>query len=410
MKRFLILFLLLFFTLNFAFSYDFGLIVDNQIEVIEDVFTYTPGITPWFSWNNGEGISVFLSALLSLKYINYSGDLADADSGFVKPGLIAEIARFAFSYQISQTISLEAGRINYSDVLDFTASGLFDGLRFNIHLPAGSISAGAYYTGLLYRETAEILMTSGDIINYSESWNYSGNLGEYFASRRLLFNASWDMPFELSEKDFTISAEVLAQFDLNNNNNDIFLNSQYGALKMEFYPSSMFRITGGFLVETMQYDNGEGKGEEFGLALGALAQAKMALPTPLEDWLSFMLKLTTASIQDKKVAFTPISCLPQGSVFEEPLRGLALIEALYSVMLVENLFAECAMRYFICTYDNSSNDGNLYGAEFWVSAVWQYFDDIQVNLGGGVFLPSLGNVDSGGDMMWKITAGVTLSF
>ena len=397
MRRLFLLTFLLLFTVSFAFSADFGLLVDQKIEAENELFTYTPGFTPWFSWNNGQGISVYLSALLSFKY--YDGDSV-VNSGWSKPGLIPELSRFALSYRINREMSLEAGRIAYTDVLDFTASGLFDGVRFDMVLPQGNLSAGAYYTGLLYKETAKIIMTGEDAIDYVTPWDYD-NFGDYFASRRALAAVRWDMPLG---DGYALSAEVLAQFDLTGN--DELYNSQYGAVRIDFYPQSMMRISAGALFQTMQNDNGD-----FGLAFGAMGKLKMELPTPLDDWLGVTVKFTSASTNNAFDAYTPVSSHPQGSVFAGTLAGLALIGADYSVKIINTLSAQCELRYFMQTYDNDLYKDKLLGCEVWASLAWQPLEDIRATLGAGAFFPGLGNAyPSGTDVMWKIIAGVTLSF
>jgi hypothetical protein len=57
------------------------------------------------------------------------------------------------------------------DAIGFAASGLFEGFRLKVDLPSGSIAAGLWYTGLLHKETAEIMMTAADVEHYAEPWN-----------------------------------------------------------------------------------------------------------------------------------------------------------------------------------------------------------------------------------------------
>ena len=113
---------------GFVFSSDFGLLLDQSIEAENKYFSYTPALIPWFSWNNGQGMSVYLSGILSLKYNNYDNGISDND-GLRKPLLLPELSRFSFTYRSGQS-SIEAGRVEYADVMGQTAYGLFDGLRF----------------------------------------------------------------------------------------------------------------------------------------------------------------------------------------------------------------------------------------------------------------------------------------
>ena len=395
MKR-LPLLALLFVMAGLAFSADFGLLIDQKIEAENVLFaynyTYPPALAPWFSWNGSNGLSVFLSGLLSFKYSKYSDDIAN-NSGWL---FIPELSRFAFSCRINRGMYFEAGRIAYNDVTGFVAGGLFDGLRFNAVTSFGGISAGAFYTGLLYKETAKITMTGSDMLRYAKPWDFD-NFGDYFASRRAFAALRWDLPVGEANN---LSAEVLAQFDLNDSGEK--LHSQYGEVQFEFYPMNMLRITAAALFETMQ--NGGG---DFNAAFGALARVKTDLPGGPSDWLGFTVKFTSGSTND---TFTPLNSVTQGAVFPATLTGLALIGADYSVKIINSLFVENTLRYFIRTFNDPASDGILYGGELWASLTWQPLDDIRATLGAGAFFPGFGNVyPSGTDVMWKVNAALTLS-
>ena len=398
MKRLLLLPFLLIFAVGLCFSADFGLLVDQGIDVDHRLFSYKPAFTPWFSWAGNNGISLYLSGIFTLEYIKYRDDTAGS-SGLVKPAVKPEISRFAMNYESGKVISLELGRVDYSDALGFAASGLFDGVRFEAALPAGSISAGVYYTGLLYKESAKILMTDDDAQIYSEPWKW-GELKPYFAPRRTLASVRWDMPLGLSN---ALSAELLAQFDLSGS--DLPLHSQYGELKMDFNPKTNLGISAGLLFETMQ-NNGD-----FSAAFGGMASIWNDLPSAISDRLSTTVKFSSGAWNDAFSAFTPISSVTQGSIFPGINAGLASLSVEYQAKFHRTLAAEAAMRYFIRTYKEPSGDGSLFGGEIWASLAWQPLDDLRVTLGGGAFFPALGNAypdDTG--VMWKISAGLLLSF
>jgi len=396
MKRLALFPVLLICAAGFVCSFDFGLLLSQEIEVDNNHFTYTPAFTPWFSWNGGRSLSVYVSNKFFFDYNNYYDN--DAASGWARPVFRSELTFTAVSYRINERMSLQAGRIEYADALGFTALGLFDGARFQMGLPLGSINIGAFYTGFLYKETALILMTANDAEEYAKSWGI-GNLGAYFASRRFLSAARWDAPLG---EIFTLSAEVLAQFDLNDDDQN--LHSQYAEVKMVFYPLNTIEVTAGALFEAMQSG-----GENFSVAFGFLAGMKMEMPGPLSDFLNVNFKFTSGP-NDNSIAFTPLSCVSQGDVFSGTISGLAFPSADYNVRIHYTLFAEGSLRYFIRTYDDSTTDGNLYGGEMWASLAWQPLDDIRLTVGGGVFFPGLGNVyPRGTDPGWKVNAVLALS-
>jgi len=396
MKRLLFLAVLLLFVASFCFSSDFGLLLNQKADADDTLFSYNPSFTPWFSWNGGKGLSVYLSGVFSLEYVNYY-DKAVGGSGFTIPVLKPEISRFALNYRV-RNIFLEAGRINYSDTLGFAASGLFDGLRFEASLPSGSLSAGVYYTGLLYKETAKILMTEDDAQEYAEPWKW-GSFKGYFASRRVLAALRWDMP--VGEAN-SLSAEALVQFDLSGS--DKFLHSQYGEFKMDLVTQNNIGVTAGLAFEAM-----ETKGD-FSAALGCLFRIWSDTPSSLNDRLTTTIKFTSGTWNDAFSAFKPISSVTQGMIFPGTNEGLASLSSEYYIRIHRTLLADASMRYFVGTYNDPSVRGHLYGCEIWTSVVWQPFDDLRVNLGGGIFFPSMGDVyPDNTSIMWKISAGLSLS-
>jgi len=395
-KRFALVAVLLVFFVSLGFSMDFGLATDQKAEMEKDHFLYTPSFIPWLSWNGGKGVSVYLSALLSLTYNNYSeGDL----SGWDEPVLLPELGRFAVTYR-NPRFSIEAGRVLYSDALGFTAGGLFDGARVEAALSAGTLSAGVFYTGLLYKGTAEVLMTETDVIEHAEPWDWDA-FDRYFASRRVFGALRWDMPlFEYQ----SLSFEGVFQFDVNGNEQS--LNSQYAEILVDFFFENSMRLSAGVLFEAMEAE------EEFAAALGFLARLGMDMPGSLNDSLSLTLKFTSGAWNDTFAAFTPISSFSQGMIFTGTLGGgLGMVSVDYSARLLQSLLAEATLRYFAMTYEDPAVDGNLYGGEFWASLAWQPVEDIRLSLGGGIFFPSLGNVyPSDTDPMWKARAVLSMSF
>jgi hypothetical protein len=397
MKRLLLLAVFLLLSVGFAFTIDYGGTIEEKIEADDELFKNTLSLAPWFSWNINDDLYIYLSGILSVNYDNYAHDLPEYDGWAVVP----ELSLFMVGYRFTENMSVEAGRIKYTDILDFTASGLFDGVNLKMPTPFGNLDAGMYYTGLLYKETAKVVMTSEDAYDYIIPWNSRTN-SNYFASRRLFFTGRLDMPFPFSEA-VNFSTELLLQFDVNSN--EYKIHSQYLQAKVDYNLQSMTRLTGGVLIETMESDHGDA-----GAALGLLAQVKTALSaTEFNDFVGFTLKFTSGATGDSFPSFAPITSTPQGNVFSQALAGLLLISADYSARIIESLYAEAALRYFIRTYKDIKTSGYLYGAEIWTFAAWRPYEDVRVTLGTGLFFPQLGNVyPSDADIMWKVTLGLAM--
>jgi hypothetical protein len=373
-KRAALVFILFALYAGFAFSLDLGLLLDNNIEAEDKYFSYSPAFIPWFSWDNGQNISVYLSGIVSLKYNKYDDGINNNDD-FRKPLLLPELSRFSFIWRGGQRYSIEAGRVEYTDILEQTAASLFDGLRFRADASVCSVTIGAFYTGFLYKETAKILMTGNDAIEYAKPVEYHN-----------------------------FSFEAIAQFDLNNNEEK--LNSQYAQAVLEFFTQKNMRISGGFVFETME--NGDG---DLTAAFGALAALETDMPGFLNDNLKLTAKFSSGPMNKTFTGFTPLTSITQGMVFPETLSGLWQAKINYAVRLLPTLFAEANASYFGRTYNVTGSEGNLYGAEFWASLAWQPVEDIRAFLGGGVFIPKMGNAyPVGTDTLWKINAGLLLSF
>ena len=107
---------------------------------------------------------------------------------------------------------LRIGRQYYSDPLGYIADGLFDGLRLTLRTGSGSFSAGAWYTGLLYKKRAIIEMTAEEQVSYSKAVDYGDFMGTYFAPRRIVSALDWEHPSLAGLLNTRFS--LLGQFDI----------------------------------------------------------------------------------------------------------------------------------------------------------------------------------------------------
>jgi hypothetical protein len=403
MKKTALVFILSALCASFAFSIDFGLLLDNNVEAENNYFSYTPAFIPWFSLTNEQGLSLYLSGIVSLKYNKYEdssgvNDAKGGNDGLREPVLLPELSRFSFAYRLGGRYSIEAGRVEYADVLGQTACGLFDGIRFQAATPVCGVTFGAFYTGLLYKETAKILMTGNDVTEYSKPVE---DFGAYCASKRLLAFVRADIPVM---EYHNLSFEAIAQIDLNGNEEK--LHSQYAQAAVELFTPQNIRIFGGFVFETMENADGG-----FNASLAALASVDTDLPGSLNDNLKLTAKYSGGPVNETFTAFVPLTTVTQGTVFPGTFSGLWLAKINYAVRLLPSLLAEANAGYFGRTYSDVDSGGSLYGGEFWASLSWQPLEDIRAMVSGGVFVPGMGNAyPAGTDTLWKINAGILLSF
>ena len=136
------------------------------------------------------------------------------------------------------------GRVPFRESLSYVYAGLFDGLTARFTLGWGNLSAGAFYTGLLNKKTAYIVMSQEDRNAY-----YDGDV--YFSSRRLVLGANWEKTSIFDTRN-TLSFSALGQFDLNGK--DTQLHSQYLEARLDIPLGSVFNIEAGGVLELLEQD------------------------------------------------------------------------------------------------------------------------------------------------------------
>jgi hypothetical protein len=146
-------------------------------------------------------------------------------------------------------MEISLGRIPYSDPLGFIASGLFDGGRFSYFTEMGTFSAGAWYTGLIYKKRINIEMTGGDAESNNAAFDFGDFSGSYFAPRRALAAFDWEHQ-GLAERVFA-RLSLLGQFDLTGAE----LHSQYLAGTMTV-PFEFFAVSLGGCFELIENSGG----------------------------------------------------------------------------------------------------------------------------------------------------------
>jgi hypothetical protein len=351
---------------------DFGLILDNTAGFSgngdESVFDYTGLLIPRFSallGNNGE---FYMSAAARADYYK--------EWTFV-PELLRTDVFFRFG-----SAAIRAGRMPYSDPLAYIANGLFDGARFTYDSAVGTFGAGAWYTGFLYKKRAVITMTAEEYASYSEKVDYSDFVNTYFAPKRLVYALDWEHP-SLANL-FMLNLAILGQYDLS----DEDLNTEYAALSIAF-PFKSFVVDLGGAFELIQ--NAGNSGTAFAADLGFT----WALPTSFASQIGLLGRYASGS-DGGMDAFLPINTVTQSNVLKPKLSGLSLISLTYLARLHQTVSLSLSDFYFIRndlkTYSDFGDEGKLLGNEFYGKLSWSPLSDLQVNLGAGIFLPSLGNV------------------
>ena len=375
--------------------------VDREVDNAADSFTYSGTLIPWYSTPLGSAGRLFLSASFSLDYDE-------------KPFFVPQILRTEYVHRMGNGGEFKVGRMLYDDPLGFIASGLFDGASYSLNTGnKGRLGFGVWYTGLLYKKNLKITMTGEDLASYDDDLDYSNFGSTYFASRRLVAAIDWDSP-QLTEW-LRFKTALIGQFDLNGN--DEYLHSQYLTAKAIMPMGSfIFNLGMGFeLAQTTMYNDDSSMQVKLGLA--GEAGASWMLPTSISDRLTLTGRFSNGTVEDSAMAaFSPITNIAQGDVLQAKLSGLSMIRLDYTAKLHQSFSFYVASSYFILsdlgsyTGKPSEKDGYFLGNEFSGRLVWSPVSDLRISLGGGVFLPSMGNADNGGDTLWRVELNAILVF
>ena len=392
MKKLLKLFLCVFLVLPCMSlgALDFGLIADQSPAFsgsgTESSFDYQGVLIPRFSALLGDNGRLYVSAGVSLQ-----------NSPWV---VVPELLRTEFSWRF-QSGELKFGRMQYSDPLGLIADGLFDGAHFSFDTEAGSFSVGVWYTGLLHKKRTEITMTRDEQDSYYTDLDYSNFSSTYFAAKRMVAALGWEHP-GLKEV-LRARIAILGQIDLEGTD----LNSQYLAGKFSL-PLGNFIFDLGGCLELIENSS------DFGIGLAGELGVTWMFPAALGSRLVFLGRFSSGEFEDSSMnAFLPITTSYQGSVLKGKLSGLSMLSLDYLARFHHTFSAGVSTSYFIRSDKGSftllGNDGWFLGGEFYGRLFWSPVSDLQINLGGGVFLPGMGDAAPNADPLWRVELNVVLS-
>jgi hypothetical protein len=385
------LFSLLFslFSSSFLPAWDFGFIVNQNVGLSgfdsdDNAFKYSGNLVPRVSGLIGENSDYYISAGFEAAYED-------------EWSFIPELLRTEFTWR-SRALALTAGRMEHSDPLGLVAQGLFDGLAVSYDSSVGSFRAGAWYTGLLYKKRINIEMTAADYILTNGPLDTDDFADTYFAPKRLLASLGWE---HLSLGRLAVSTALLGQFDFSDEDP---LNSQYLAAKVTL-PAGAFNFDLGGCLQLIQQE------DEFGTAFEAEMGIGFIPETSLRNKISFLARYASGKADSSINAFLPVTTISQGDILEAKLSGISMIALDYIARLHNTFSAGLSSSYFIRsdleTYgfyplSGENSGGYLLGNEFFARLLWSPVSDIQVNLGGGIFLPSMGNAAPDAAKSWRV--------
>jgi hypothetical protein len=301
---------------------------------------------------------------------------------------------------------LNFGRLFHADPLGFINTGLFDGIKLSHTSKDGNISVGALYTGFLFKKSANIALTAEEQIHYDMP--VENPYDTYFAPGHMLLSLDYEHP-SVFEK-FQLKAAVTEQIDISRM--DDKYHSQYFTLKTSLpYKSFTFDFGASFEMALSVLEGDDNYSNAFAFDGGVY----WMLPTKFSSRLALTGRYGG---QVSQGIFVPLTNRFYGNVLKARLPGLSVFTLDYSARIISSLRTSLSVMYFVrndlWTYagypvDINNNAGHLLGPEFFTRIVWTPFSDINVNLGGGMFLPSLGNVNPGQKFRWYAELSVALT-
>jgi hypothetical protein len=349
---------------------------------------YSFGLDPWFSASPHEKLDLYFSAGLSLRYEDEEWTL------------LPELGRFMLAAQILPRLGLELGRIRFGDPNGLVATGLFDGLSLACELGGSRLSVGGYYTGFLYKGSADIYMTLSDTLEYQKPFDWENAVATYFASRRVLASLTWEAP-ALGGSPHGLYVNGLAQFDLNGKEDS--LHSQYLSARFRLSPLTALSLSAGGVLSLVE--QGEGA-METGLAL--VFNADWSLPTAIQDLASLGCSWGSGGDSFGLDLFRPLSSVGRGKILSLDLAGSMVVRVTYTLRPYETLSLALEGRYFFL--DKGTDRGAL-GGELYGSAQWAPVSDLTLTAGGGAFFPGTGTIlPSDAALQWLASAGLRVSF
>jgi hypothetical protein len=390
-----LLFSFFFFHFSFVAALDFGMFLNQEAGYGgagsgTTNFDYSIGAVPRLTGLLGQTGDFIISAGFEADY--------NEDWKFVP-----ELLRTELSFRRGEW-AFEFGRMYHCDPLGFVAEGLFDGVKIAYNSEAGTFSAGAWYTGLLYKKRTVIEMTAEESLSNNAPLDY-GNFAEtYFAPKRFLGALGWEHLGGVVQA----RASVLGQFDFFGEKP---LNSQYAVVKLTL-PVTIFSFDLGGCFELLQNDG------ETGTALAAEAGIAVTPQTVFKNRLSLLARYFSGAGDGNAFAFVPFTGESQWNIFKVKFSGLSIITLDYAARLHPAFSAGLSSAYYIRNgletykgYPLSGEAGKGYalGNEFFARLLWSPASDLQASLGAGIFLPSMGNVAPNADNSWRAELNVVFS-
>jgi hypothetical protein len=303
-------------------------------------------------------------------------------------------------------MTFRAGRIPYEDPSRFTAKGRFDGAALEMDLGPVRLGIAGFYTGFLYRETANIRANPGDPVNYAAPLDWGDFADTYFAPPMAIAAVDAEYRGFLNPRG-TLRGGLLGRFDLSRaeaKKHAPFLLLRYTLV----FPA--VDLSAAAAVELLPQTG------DLRAAFAAALEGGWRLPGARPSRLSLGIRWASGE-GPSTAAFDPVVSEAQGRALEPDFSGLMVIRPLYEVRLLPSLHAEAGGRYFLRTDSITLSDPGLAGDASYLVGLeldgalrWAPFSDISLSLSGGLFIPQTGRAMKDDEpLRWTVTLGALFS-
>lgn len=390
----------------FLAAQDFGILADQSADAgahgvsLEDPdINYSGSIIPYITFYMGEKSYLLLSA----------GFTYQVDPFFYVPEILQTELSIGFGPN-----EIKLGRMQYSDPFGIIANGYFDGGMLAFDVNSASVRIGGWYTGYLFKTRANIAMTDNELLYLGEevkfnSWENLENT--YFAPRRVLSLLGWEKFYLGGALNMKFTA--LGQFDLTEAN----LHSQYIIAEMALESKHVVFDLGG-CYELIQDSTGL-EFQEMKQALAARIGLTFIFPGSRERRFSLRGLFTSGAFENGLfVPFMPLTTVPQGNLLNAKISGLSVLSLNYLARPGNSFSVNWNASYFVRsdlgTYTQYpvigiNSDGYFLGPEFYLMLMWNTQSGFKMNLGGGVFVPALGDAAPNADILWRAEISLVFS-
>jgi hypothetical protein len=382
-----------------AVAGDFGIVLGGTGDYVSDTggkgADFAGSLTPWFSAALGGNAGLYLSGKAVIEHKR------GQEAG---PPLF-ELERAEVNFRPAQAVYVSLGRQRYRDSGEMIVSGLFDGIYGSFGFDWARFSLGAFYTGFLYKEAEEILMTAEDQDRYLKPLNY-GDAETYFASRRVF------LPLGLEFSDLasrlSLALTILSQFDVNGAR---ALNTHYLEIRLDAEAADALRFGLTAVGGLADY-----KGAETRTNFAAALSMDWDVPGALTDIVNAELRWGSGAVNERIGPFLPVSGIVQGTVFTPTQPGLMNARAAYtarphrtvSLSVEAVVFWRTDLETFTDKELNGLSTDRFLGTEVSGVLAWAFQSALRLNAGGGVFFPR-GPFVEGAGIRWKVNGGIILS-